>query len=94
MVTVILIIIAIILFFGSGAVLFNKPRSDIETVNDLDGNVVNGVVDMVNCMFATIKDFIEELKTMPEDEFEQKISQLTLEQQALARKIRGRKEGN
>jgi len=28
-------------FFGSGAVLFNKPRSDIETVNDLDGNVVN-----------------------------------------------------
>ena len=29
------------LFFGSGAVLFNKPRSHIETVNDLDGNVVN-----------------------------------------------------
>jgi len=28
-------------FFGSGAVLFNKPRSCIETVNDLDGNVVN-----------------------------------------------------
>lgn len=28
-------------FFGSGAVLFNKCRSDIETVNDLDGNVVN-----------------------------------------------------
>lgn len=28
-------------FFGSGAVLFNKARSDIETVNDLDGNVVN-----------------------------------------------------
>jgi len=28
-------------FFGSGAVLFNKPRSRIETVNDLDGNVVN-----------------------------------------------------
>lgn len=28
-------------FFGSGAVLFNKPRSDIETVNDLDGNVIN-----------------------------------------------------
>ena len=22
-------------FFGSGAVLFNKPRSNIETVNDL-----------------------------------------------------------
>ena len=28
-------------FFGSGAVLFSKPRSHIETVNDLDGNVVN-----------------------------------------------------
>lgn len=28
-------------FFGSGAVLFNKPRSNIETVNHLDGNVVN-----------------------------------------------------
>ena len=28
-------------FFGSGAVLFNKHRSNIETVNDLDGDVVN-----------------------------------------------------
>lgn len=28
-------------FFGSGAVFFNKPPSDIETINDLDGNVVN-----------------------------------------------------
>ena len=28
-------------FFGTGAVLFNKTRSHIETVNDLDGNVVN-----------------------------------------------------
>lgn len=28
-------------YFGSGAVFFNKLRSDIETVNDLDGNVVN-----------------------------------------------------
>lgn len=28
-------------FFGSGAVLFNKPRSPIETVNDMDGDVVN-----------------------------------------------------
>lgn len=28
-------------FLGSGAVLFNKPRSHIETVNDLDGEVVN-----------------------------------------------------
>lgn len=28
-------------FFGSGAVLFRKARSNIETVNDLDGDVVN-----------------------------------------------------
>lgn len=28
-------------FFGSGAILFNKPRSNIETVNDLDNNVIN-----------------------------------------------------
>ncbi len=28
-------------FFGSGAVLFNKEPSRIETVNDLDGEVVN-----------------------------------------------------
>jgi DNA adenine methylase len=29
------------LFFGSGAVLFNKEPAKIETVNDLDDNVVN-----------------------------------------------------
>ncbi|MDE7424387.1 MAG: DNA adenine methylase [Lachnospiraceae bacterium] len=28
-------------FFGSGAVLFNKSPSDIETINDLDRDVVN-----------------------------------------------------
>jgi len=28
-------------FFGGGAVLFAKPPSRIETVNDLDGDVVN-----------------------------------------------------
>jgi len=28
-------------YFGSGAVLFSKPRSNIETVNDLDGDIVN-----------------------------------------------------
>lgn len=28
-------------FFGSGAVLFNKPVSDIKTINDLDHDVVN-----------------------------------------------------
>lgn len=28
-------------FFGSGAVFFNKPPSRIETINDLDGEIVN-----------------------------------------------------
>ena len=28
-------------FFGSGAVFFRKERSNIETINDLDGEVVN-----------------------------------------------------
>lgn len=28
-------------FFGSGAVLFNKPASAIETVNDIDGDITN-----------------------------------------------------
>ena len=28
-------------FFGSGAILFTKPRSNIETVNDLDSDIVN-----------------------------------------------------
>lgn len=27
--------------FGSGAVLFNKPAARIETINDIDGNIVN-----------------------------------------------------
>lgn len=28
-------------FFGSGALLFSKPVSDIETINDLDSDVIN-----------------------------------------------------
>ncbi|EDS08260.1 D12 class N6 adenine-specific DNA methyltransferase [[Clostridium] scindens ATCC 35704] len=40
-------------FFGSGGVFFNKPRSDIETINDLDGDVVN--------LFRWIKDDPERL---------------------------------
>lgn len=40
-------------YFGSGAVLFRKPRSHIETVNDLDGHVVN--------LFRWIRDDPERL---------------------------------
>ncbi len=35
-------------YLGSGAVLFTKPPSDIETINDLDTEVVN--------LFQCIKD--------------------------------------
>lgn len=40
-------------YFGSGAVFFNKSRSVIETINDIDGNVVN--------LFKVIRDRPEEL---------------------------------
>ena len=40
-------------FFGSGAVLFQKPLSPIETVNDLDGDVVN--------LFRMVRDEPEKL---------------------------------
>ena len=40
-------------FFGSGAVLFNKPPSAIETVNDIDGDIVN--------FFTVLREQPEEL---------------------------------
>lgn len=40
-------------FFGSGAVFFSKPRSQVETINDLDDNVVN--------LFRVIRERPEEL---------------------------------
>ncbi|WP_342671081.1 DNA adenine methylase [Paenibacillus borealis] len=40
-------------YFGSGAVLFNKPPAVLETVNDLDGSVVN--------LFRVIRDKPDEL---------------------------------
>lgn len=40
-------------FFGSGAVLFNKVPSSVETVNDLDSQVVN--------LFQVVRDRAEEL---------------------------------
>lgn len=43
-------------FFGSGAVLFNKTLSKLETVNDLDGDVVN--------LFQVIRERPEELAQM------------------------------
>jgi DNA adenine methylase len=43
-------------FFGSGAVFFNKKRSIVETINDLDSNVVN--------LFRVIRNRPEELARM------------------------------
>lgn len=40
-------------YFGSGAVFFNKRRSSIETINDIDSNVTN--------LFKVIRDNSEEL---------------------------------
>jgi DNA adenine methylase len=45
-------------FFGSGAVLFNKPKSRIETANDMDLDVVN--------LFKVIRDHSIELARLVE----------------------------
>lgn len=45
-------------FFGSGAAFFNKPPSKVETINDLDGNVVN--------LFRIIREQPMELAAMVE----------------------------
>lgn len=46
------------LFFGSGAVFFNKVPAKIETINDIDGEVFN--------LFKTIRDFPDELAKLVE----------------------------
>lgn len=43
-------------YFGSGAVFFTKPPSDIETINDLDTDVVN--------LFQCIKDDPDKIASM------------------------------
>ncbi len=45
-------------FFGSGAVFFNKRPARIETINDIDGNVVN--------LFRVIRTRAEELAALIE----------------------------
>lgn len=67
-------------FFGSGAVLFNKPRSNIETVNDLDNNVVNlfecireNPAKLASMVYMTpyAREVYEKVfKEVPEDKFE------------------------
>lgn len=67
-------------FFGSGAVLFNKPRSNIETVNDLDSNIVNLFAclrenprKLANMIYMTpyARDVYEQAyQEVPEDKFD------------------------
>lgn len=45
-------------FFGSGAVFFNKTPSYIETINDIDGNIVN--------LFRVIREYPEQLARLIE----------------------------
>ena len=45
-------------FFGSGGVFFNKPQTYIETINDIDGNIVN--------LFKVCRDNPEELTRLIE----------------------------
>lgn len=45
-------------FFGSGAVFFNKPQTYIETINDIDGNIVN--------LFKVCRESPEELAQLIE----------------------------
>jgi len=71
-------------FFGSGAVLFNKVRSNIETVNDLDENVVNlfewirkDPERLARAIYYTPyarQTYDEAFKTVPEDSFEKALN--------------------
>ena len=45
-------------FFGSGAVFFSKSADQIETINDVDGNIVN--------LFRVCREFPEELTRLLE----------------------------
>lgn len=46
-------------YFGSGAVLFNKPQSDIETINDIDSEVTN----LFRCI-QRVSDRVDRLKCL------------------------------
>ena len=48
-------------YFGSGAVLFSKPRSDIETVNDIDDCIIN----FFECLRDHTDEFIWKVMTTP-----------------------------
>lgn len=67
-------------FFGSGAILFNKSRSHIETVNDMDNNIISlfecireDPERLARMIYMTpyVREIYEQAyKAMPEDKFE------------------------
>ena len=74
-------------FFGSGAVLFNKAPSKIETINDLDGEVVNlfecikrdpeKLAFLVNLTPYAREIFDNAYKTKSEDPYEKAVNFIT-----------------
>ena len=48
-------------YFGSGAMLFSKPLSDIETINDLDSDVTN----LFNCIQQDSEQLARLIMTIP-----------------------------
>lgn len=90
-------------FFGSGAVLFNKEPSAIETVNDLDHDVVNlfrcikedpeKLACMVELTPYSRKEYDDSFKQVPEDKFEQAVRFLVQCWQGHGFRQNGRKVG-
>ena len=66
-------------FFGSGAILFNKSRSHIETVNDMDNNIISlfeciredpeRLARMIYMTPYARETYEQVYKAMPEDKF-------------------------
>ncbi len=58
-------------YFGSGAVFFHKKPSRVETINDIDGNIIN----LFRILRERLRDLVEIIKLTPwaRDEFLQYI---------------------
>jgi DNA adenine methylase len=90
-------------YFGSGAVLFNKVPSQIETVNDLDHDVVNlfrcikedpeKLAHLVELTPYSRKEYDDSFGPVPKDSFDQAIRFLTQCWQGHGFRQNGRKVG-
>ena len=54
-------------FFGSGAVFFNKPKSEIETINDINDDVYNYFKVLRDKSYELIKVFYQKLRLQHKD---------------------------